>query len=156
MQHTAAKTAKPRPVTIQQSATPGVTDQVVSYVGEFILGGIALLALYVAYWAIKQLKTAKDDHIAALNVASDKREEANEKHALAYQATANATVAAIEKLTTTETAQTDAIKDNTRALTDLRGAVNTQNSTLDSIVRDAVRRGSNWTPPTPQPSGVGE
>ena len=110
------------------------------FVGEFMLGGIALLAIAVAYWAIKQLKLAKDSHIGALNIAADKKDATSEKHAVAYQQTATATVAAIEKLTTTETVQTDAIRENTRALVDLRAAVDTQKSTLDSIVRDAVRR----------------
>lgn len=122
--------------------------QVVGYVGEFVLGGIALLALAVAYWSIKQLKAAKDAHIGALNDASDKKDVTSDNHAKAYQRTAAATVGAIEKLTQTEAMQTDAIKDNTRALTDLRGAVDAQTKTIDSVIREAVRRrsGQNWSP----------
>ena len=136
---------------------PKVAEQVVSYVGEFVLGGIALLALAVAYWAIKELKAAKNEHIKALNDASMAKDSTNKDHAEAYQRTATATVSAIEKLMLTETTQTDAIRENTRALQDLRGAVDGQTKTIDSVLRDAVRRRSgNWTAvggPKPAPEG---
>ena len=47
-----------------------VAGQIVSYVGEFALGGIALLGLSIAYWAIKGLKQAHRDHVIALEKAA--------------------------------------------------------------------------------------
>jgi hypothetical protein len=137
---------------LQPSAA--ASDQVVSWIGEFILGSIALLAVAIAYWAIRQFKDAKNQHIEALNTAADKKDEANEKHVVAYQQTAQMTVAAIEKLTAIEATQTAAIQENTRALTDLRGAIDAQKSTIDSVVRQAVMRRSSdrWPAQRPPPS----
>lgn len=130
-------------------------DKVVSSVGEFILGGIALLAIGIAWWAIRQFKEAKDQHIEALKTASDKKDEANDKHAAAYERTARATVGTIEKLTVIEAAQTVAIQENTRAMIDLRGAVDAQKSTIDSVVRAAVSRRSSDRWPIQRPPGEG-
>lgn len=114
-------------------------EAIVSYVGEFILGSIALLAIAVAYWAIKQLKDAKNQHIEALNIAADKKDSQTEKHAEAYERMVTATVSAIEKLTATENTQTEAIRGLTEAVDGLRTSVNAQQATLDSVIRDAVR-----------------
>jgi hypothetical protein len=121
------------------SCNESFTDIAAKFVGEFILGGIACLAIYVAYWAIKELKLAKNQHISALNTSADKADTRNEKHIQSYQKTADATVSAIETLTRTENTQTDAIRGLTNAVTSLKTSVDAQKATIDSVVRDAVR-----------------
>lgn len=119
-----------------------VASQVVSYVGEFVLGGIALLCLGVAYWAIRELKQAHKDHVAALEQAGEKHVEMHK----AYQSSNSDTVQAIGRLTDTENAQTGAIQANTIALgeakAEMRGVKDEMNSlrrSVDEIIREAVR-----------------
>jgi hypothetical protein len=117
-------------------------DQVVSYVGEFILGGIALLCLYIAYWAIRELKQAHKDHVHALEGASEQHVEMHK----AYQSSNADTVQAIGRLTDTENAQTAAIQANTSALgeakAEMHGVASEMSNlrrSVDEIIREAIR-----------------
>jgi hypothetical protein len=121
---------------------PPAADQVVSYVGEFLLGGIALLCLAVAYWAIRELKHAHKDHVSALEEGSKQHVEMHK----AYQASSSSTVSAIEKLTDTENAQTAAIQANTIALGEakaemhgVREEMSNLRRSVDEIIREAIR-----------------
>jgi len=120
-----------------------VADQVISYVGEFVLGGIALLCLAVAYWAIRELKQAHKDHVAALEEASKQHVEMHK----AYQLSNSETVRAMGRLTDTENAQTAAIQANTIALgeakAEMRGIkseMSNLRSSVDNIIAEAIRR----------------
>lgn len=123
--------------------SPLPADQVVSYVGEFVLGGIALLCLAVAYWAIRELKIAHKDHVKALEAASKQHVEMHK----AYESSSSETIAAITRLTDTENAQTTAIQANTVALGRTESAMNSVKSEMDNlrrsvddIIREAVRQ----------------
>ena len=117
-------------------------DQVVSYVGEFVLGGIALLCLYIAYWAIRELKQAHKEHVVALKQASEQHIEMHK----AYQSSNADTVQAIGRLTDTENAQTAAIQANTIALgetkTEMHGVAGEMSNlrrSVDEIIREAIQ-----------------
>lgn len=119
-----------------------VADQVVSYVGEFVLGGIALLCLAVAYWAIRELKQAHKDHVGALEQASKQHIEMH----TAYQSSNSDTVQAIGRLTDTENTQTTAIQANTVALGEVKiemhgvaGEMNNLRRSVDEIIRETIR-----------------
>jgi len=121
---------------------PQVADQVISYVGEFVLGGIALLCLAVAYWAIRELKQAHKDHVIALEEASKQHIEMHK----AYQSSNADTVTAITRLTDTENTQTNAIQANTVALgemkTEMHGVreeMSNLRRSVDDIIAEAVR-----------------
>lgn len=150
-----------------QNAGP-VANQVVSYVGEFALGGIALLCLAIAYWAIRELKQAHKDHVDALESASKQHIEMHK----AYESSNSDTIAAIGRLTDTENTQTSAIQANTIALgeakTEMHGVkeemANLRRS-VDEIIREAVRarrissdrfRAVNISPPSDRDRGEGE
>jgi type II secretory pathway component PulM len=119
-----------------------VADQVVSYVGEFVLGGVALLCLAIAYWSIRELKQAHRDHVGALEAASEQHVEMHK----AYQSSNSDTIAAIGRLTDTENAQTTAIQANTVALGEAKAEMHgvkdemgNLRRSVDEIIREAVR-----------------
>jgi type II secretory pathway component PulM len=121
---------------------PPVAGQVISYVGEFVLGGIALLCIAIAYWAIRELKQAHKDHVGALEAAGGQHVEMHK----AYQASTSETVAAIARLTDTENAQTTAIQANTAALGETRAEMHGVKEemghlrrSVDEIIKEAVR-----------------
>lgn len=119
-----------------------VANQVVSYVGEFALGGVSLLCIWISYWSIRELKKAHQDHVQALEKGSAKHVEMH----MAYQASNAETVSAIGRLTETENTQTSAIQTNTAALTQVQaemGVVKSEMGNLrrsvDDIIREAVQ-----------------
>lgn len=122
---------------------PAVGQQVISYVGEFVLGGIALLCIAVAYWAIRELKQAHQNHVKALEKGSEQHVEMHK----AYQSSNAQTVAALGRLTDTENTQTAAIQDNTKSLTRhdaeiraIREEMQSLRRSVDSVIAEAVRR----------------
>lgn len=119
-----------------------VAGKVVSYVGEFILGGIAMLAIGVALWAIRELKAAHKDHVGALEKAGGQHLEMHK----AYQESNSETVAAISRLIDIENAQTNAITNTTATLGDMRSQfhgvreeVSNLRRSYDDTVREMVR-----------------
>jgi hypothetical protein len=130
-----------------------VAGQVVSYVGEFILGGIALFAVGIAYWAIRELKQAHKTHVQTLEKGGAQHVEMHK----AYQGSNAEVVQTITRLTDTENAQTAAIQTNTTALGEAKGELrgikeemaNLRRS-VDDIIREAVRRRSVPPPAAPQ------
>lgn len=128
-----------------------IGQQVVSYVGEFILGAIALLAIGIAYWAIRELKKAHIEHVKDLKLAT-KEHVQNQKDSRESNA---AVIYAIEKLTLTVNSQTTALRDNTRASGEVKGAIDGLKSVVDSVIRDAVRGHARHIPLADPPSQPG-
>lgn len=134
----------------QASAPAGIVDRVISGVGDFILGGIAVFAIGIAYWAIKQWRDSRDAHTEDIKDAGKQHIEMHK----AYQASNSQTVAAIDRLSETQKAQTTAIEAQTRELTTVRvSADGNKNETaalraeitalgrrVDDVIREAVMR----------------
>lgn len=132
-----------RKVACKAMADPEAATKVISYVGEFILGGIAVFAIAIAYWAIRELKKAHESHVRSLEKGSAQHVE---MHA-AYQASNAEVVAAIGRLTDTENTQTAAIQSNTIASSEVKAEVRNSREemtnlrrSVDDIIREAVRR----------------
>jgi len=133
-----------------QAAAPAVAEKAVSFVGEFILGGIAIFAIGIAYWVILQWKKKHDEHVADLKIASNQHVEMHK----AYQASSAEVVGAINRLTETEKAQTVAIQSSTTELSATRVELASYRSSLDSmnrridevIIRDRRRTSTDRMP----------
>lgn len=113
--------------------------KIISYVGEFILGGITLLAVGVAIWSIRFARSVHAAHVDDLKKTTDKILETNK----AYVTSSTQTIEAMGSLKTMVQALNQTLEQNTKVSLDLRSYVESVRSTLDSIIRDAVRRRSS-------------
>lgn len=105
-------------------------------VGNFILGGISVFAVGLMGWAIRELKRVQDARVADQKAFTTELTGFSTR----FQEAQASTVSAIDRLTAAENQQTDALKNNTAALSDCKGTMETMRQTIDSVVRDAVRR----------------
>jgi hypothetical protein len=128
---------------LQAVAPQGTVEHVISWVGEFILGGIAIFAIFIAYWAIQQWKLSRDAHTEDLKTAGDQHVEMHK----AYQASNSQVVAAIDRLSKTQEAHTLALQSATTELAAVkatsdnsRGAIDTLSRRVDEVIREAVIR----------------
>jgi uncharacterized protein HemX len=125
-----------------RAMTDVATTAAYSIVRDSVFGALLVVAVLGIAWLIRRLLSVQDQRVADQVRANELMERTREKTtALMSQMTSasSAVNVALEKLT-------DVQGDNGRAITELRSAVQALQSTMDSIIREAVReaaRGRN-------------
>jgi hypothetical protein len=120
-------------------------DTGMNLIGNFILGGIAIFAVGLMGWAIRELKRVQDARV------TDQKAFTTELTAFSSQIrdAQGETVAAINELTVAENQQTDILRSNGEALADCKSSLEGMRQTIDSVVRDAVRGHRHYTSSAP-------
>lgn len=115
-----------------QPVSPEVVNQAgSSLIKDTALGAITIICLALAVWAIRELKKVQDARVADKEKAADRLEATNEKD----RASQAELTKAVNALAGAQAETGRAIERNTQAVQE-----NTRS--LETVVRDAIRRGT--------------
>ena len=134
-------------------ANEAAGDALAVIIKDSVLGALLVIAVGLCVWAVLRLNSVQNKRVADQKQMNDRMEKSQEKMAGLIEKMTEAFAghkAALEKLADTERSQTD-------TMVKLCGEMRGLQGTVDSVIRDAVRRSSprSYTPSSGRPPSRG-